>query len=67
MDCPIPQDQLDEIYAFAIDLARKAGQLLLERIDERNADQVYTEKENAVDLVTQTDEGMPPFSSSWFP
>jgi myo-inositol-1(or 4)-monophosphatase len=65
MDCPIPQDQLDEIYTFAIDLARKAGQLLLERIDERNADQVYTEKENAVDLVTQTDEGTPALFCSW--
>lgn len=55
MNCSIPQDQLDEIYTFAIDLARKAGDLLLERIEERNA---YTEKDNAVDLVTQTDEGI---------
>ncbi|KAL4899048.1 protein qutG [Aspergillus multicolor] len=56
MDYPIPQAELDEIYAFAIDVARKAGQLLLERIYERNSEQVYAEKENAVDLVTQTDE-----------
>ncbi|KAL4942353.1 protein qutG [Aspergillus oleicola] len=54
--CPIPQSELDEIYTFAIDLARKAGSLLLERLNERNSAQVYTEKENAVDLVTQTDE-----------
>lgn len=58
MDCPIPQDQLDEIYAFAIDIARKAGQLLLERIDQRNTEQAYEEKDNAVDLVTQADEGI---------
>ncbi|KAL4924435.1 inositol monophosphatase family protein [Aspergillus undulatus] len=56
MTCPIPQAELDEIYAFAIDLARKAGALLVERIEERNSEQVYAEKENAVDLVTQTDE-----------
>ncbi|CBF88072.1 inositol monophosphatase family protein qutG [Aspergillus nidulans FGSC A4] len=56
MDCPIPQTELDEIYAFATDLARKAGQLLLERVNDRNSEQVYAEKENAVDLVTQTDE-----------
>ncbi|KAL4949569.1 protein qutG [Aspergillus filifer] len=56
MTCPIPQSELDEVYTFAIDLARKAGNLLLERLHERNSEQVYTEKENAVDLVTQTDE-----------
>jgi myo-inositol-1(or 4)-monophosphatase len=66
MDCPIPQTELDEIYAFATDLARKAGQLLLERINERNSDQVYAEKENAVDLVTQTDEGMSLFKLQHF-
>lgn len=64
MDCPIPQDQLDEIYAFAIDIARKAGQLLLERIDQRNTEQAYEEKDNAVDLVTQADEGIFAFNST---
>lgn len=64
MDCPIPQDQLDEIYAFAIDIARKAGQLLLERIDQRNTEQAYEEKDNAVDLVTQADEGIFTFNGT---
>jgi myo-inositol-1(or 4)-monophosphatase len=58
------QAQLDEIYAFAVDLGRKAGDLLLERIDRQIASDgetayAYTEKDNAVDIVTQTDEGIP--------
>ncbi|KAL4809491.1 inositol monophosphatase [Aspergillus unguis] len=56
MTTSISQSDLDEIYTFAVDLARKAGRLLLERLHQRNSEQVYTEKENAVDLVTQTDE-----------
>lgn len=62
------QDQLDEIYAFAIDLGRKAGDLLLERIDKQISSDgetayAYTEKDNAVDIVTQTDEGIPSTTS----
>jgi myo-inositol-1(or 4)-monophosphatase len=58
------QAQLDEIYAFAVDLGRKAGDLLLERIDRQIASDgetayTYTEKDNAVDIVTQTDKGIP--------
>lgn len=59
---PFSQDELDEIYAFAIDLGRKAGKLLMERVDQRisganGSSNTFEEKENAVDIVTQTDEG----------
>ena len=57
----LSQQDLDEIYAFAVDLGRKAGQLLLESVEKRiagNWDQEVEEKENAVDIVTQTDEGI---------
>lgn len=57
----LSQDELDEIYAFAIDLGRKAGDMLMERVEQRisgcNGPQTFEEKENAVDIVTQTDEG----------
>lgn len=55
------QPDLDDIYAFAIDLGRKAGQLLLGNVEKRIAgavDQEFEEKDNAVDIVTQTDEGL---------
>ncbi|GIC91950.1 inositol monophosphatase family protein [Aspergillus udagawae] len=60
------QAQLDEIYAFAIDLGRKAGDLLLERIEKQIASDsetasAYSEKDNAVDIVTQTDEDVETF------
>ncbi|PKX94212.1 inositol monophosphatase family protein [Aspergillus novofumigatus IBT 16806] len=58
------QAQLDEIYAFAVDLGRKAGDLLLERLDRQIAGDghtAYTEKDNAVDIVTQTDEDVETF------
>lgn len=59
----LSQHELDEIYAFAVDLGRKAGGLLMERVEQRiaggNSPQSFEEKENAVDIVTQTDEGKP--------
>lgn len=58
---PFSQDELDEIYAFSIDLGRKAGKILMERVELRisgaNGSNAFEEKENAVDIVTQTDEG----------
>jgi myo-inositol-1(or 4)-monophosphatase len=59
---PFTQDELDEIYTFAVDLGRKAGKLLMERVDQRISDanghsNSFEEKENSVDIVTQTDEG----------
>jgi myo-inositol-1(or 4)-monophosphatase len=60
---PFNQQELDEIYAFAVKLGKDAGAILLERAQERfdgtkQAEQGHVEKVNAVDLVTQTDEGM---------
>ncbi|KAF9889744.1 hypothetical protein FE257_007050 [Aspergillus nanangensis] len=55
----LTQQQLDDIYAFAVDLGRRAGQLLMESIEKRmdgEEQQTVEEKENAVDIVTQTDE-----------
>lgn len=59
----LSQDELDEIYTFAIDLGRKAGKMLMDRVDQRVAGgetNTFEEKENAVDIVTQTDEGERP-------
>ena len=58
----LTQGELDEIYAFAVDLGRKAGKLLMERVEQRISgseghSQKFEEKDNAVDIVTQTDEG----------
>ncbi|KAK5711674.1 hypothetical protein LTS12_027934, partial [Elasticomyces elasticus] len=49
---------LDEIYAFAIDLGRKAGQALLHNVEKRISGEIQEvqEKDSAVDIVTQTDE-----------
>jgi myo-inositol-1(or 4)-monophosphatase len=61
----LSQEDLDGIYAFAVDLGKRAGQMLIDaaqiRIDGGNATQEqkeHVQKENAVDLVTETDEGM---------
>lgn len=57
----LSQDELNEIYAFAVDLGRKAGNLLMERVEQRisgeTQPQSFEEKDNSVDIVTQTDEG----------
>ena len=59
----LTQDELDGIYAFAVDLGKRAGQMLVDaaqvRIDGGDATQEekeHVQKENAVDLVTETDE-----------
>lgn len=59
----LSQDELDEIYAFAKDLGRRAGKLLMDRVEQRISgsggfSQEFEEKDNAVDIVTQTDEGL---------
>ena len=60
----ISQEQLDEIYAFAVQLGKDAGRMLLDAARLRMGDgpasreqKEHVEKENAVDLVTETDEG----------
>lgn len=60
----IPEAELDEIYRFAIQLGREAGQMLLDGLQRRRATggeaEAQVEKLNAVDIVTQTDHGTPP-------
>ena len=51
---------LDEVYSFALNLATQAGKMLDDAWRARcNGGQQtgHVEKESAVDLVTQTDEG----------
>jgi len=59
MSSPIAVD-LQEIYSFALRLGKDAGKLLDEGWRSRAKGTVkldHAEKESAVDLVTQTDEG----------
>ncbi|CAK1360018.1 Protein QA-X [Cercospora beticola] len=55
--------QLEEIYAHATQLAKEAGQMLLDAVEARSgsAGAGHVEKESAVDLVTQTDEDVEAF------
>lgn len=58
----LSREELDDIYAFAINLGKSAGKILLDAAklrygDDRPEERAHIEKENAVDLVTQTDEG----------
>ena len=57
-------EDLDEIYAFAVQLGKDAGKLLMTaaqlRFNGQGREQEalnLVEKENAVDIVTQADEG----------
>lgn len=58
---PMSDDTLSEIYAFAIQLGKDAGQVLQsatnKRLDEHSSEQEHEEKASSVDIVTQTDEG----------
>ncbi len=58
-------DELDEVYGFAIQLGRDAGDMLMSRARERwnggdGGELEVLEKESAVDIVTKTDTGEPP-------
>ncbi|KAL7266200.1 hypothetical protein RUND412_011262 [Rhizina undulata] len=55
---------LEEIHAFAVDLAKKAGQILLDAAEKRTGGLGYEQKMNAVDLVTETDEDVEAFIKS---
>ncbi len=62
MAVEITDAELDGIYAFAVQLGKDAGKLLLEAAESRfngNGDntQSFAEKDSAVDIVTKTDEG----------
>lgn len=54
--------ELDDIYAFAVNLGKDAGKMLMEAARVRMGDagshgqKEHVQKENAVDLVTETDE-----------
>jgi myo-inositol-1(or 4)-monophosphatase len=59
-------EELDEIYAFAIELGKQAGKILLDAAKLRygpaaSRTENHVEKLNAVDLVTQTDEDVEAF------
>lgn len=64
----ISREELDEIYAFAVDLGRRAGQMLIIAAQVRinggsgsKAQDEHVQKMNAVDLVTETDEDVEAF------
>lgn len=50
-------DELQEIYTFALDLGRRAGKILLDGVEKRTGEQsgrdagFMEEKMNAVDIV----------------
>ena len=55
----ISAGELDSIFAFAVQLGKDAGHMLLEAAEARygGSSQDQVEKESAVDIVTKTDEG----------
>lgn len=61
----LTQQDLDDIYAFAVQLGKDAGNMLMDAARLRMGDssggggqqQAFTEKDNAVDIVTKTDTG----------
>lgn len=59
----ISREELDEIYVFAVELGKQAGKMLLDAAQVRitggsgnQKSKEHVQKENAVDLVTETDE-----------
>lgn len=66
----ISEEELDEIYAFAIQLGKDAGKMLMDAAALRMSSSSssssgegadapkWVEKDNAVDIVTKTDTGM---------
>lgn len=61
----ISTQELDGIYAFAVELGKQAGKMLMDAAQvrirgasasARDEGKVVVQKENAVDLVTETDE-----------
>lgn len=67
MASQITDKELEEIYGFAVQLGKDAGKILMDRAQLRmtgpvqKEEQKFVEKENAVDIVTQTDTGMSNF------
>ncbi len=59
----ITDQELGEIYDFAVQLGKDAGRLLMDFArarwgDQGSGEQLFSEKDNAVDIVTKADEGM---------
>ena len=68
MVADIPREELDEIYTFAVGLGKQAGKMLMDAAqlrmsggDGTTAEKEHVQKENAVDLVTETDENVEAF------
>lgn len=63
----LSDSEWQELYVFALDLGRRAGEILLDGVDKRTGEhsgrdtEPEEEKMNAVDIVTQTDLGMSTF------
>ena len=64
----LSREELDEIYEFAVELGKQAGQMLMDAAQLRingagttTDSSQHTQKENAVDLVTETDENVEAF------
>jgi myo-inositol-1(or 4)-monophosphatase len=65
----ISREELDEIYVFAVELGKQAGKMLMDAAQLRisggggttREEQEHIQKENAVDLVTETDENVEVF------
>jgi myo-inositol-1(or 4)-monophosphatase len=64
MSHSLSNQELKEIYTFALSLGRSAGRILLDGVDKRTGAAAgretgeQVEKMNAVDIVTQTDLGI---------
>ncbi|GAP84410.1 putative inositol monophosphatase [Rosellinia necatrix] len=66
----ITDEELGEIYDFAVQLGKDAGRLLMEFAKARwgekgsSREQLFSEKDNAVDIVTKADEDVEAFIKS---
>ncbi|KAB5584929.1 inositol monophosphatase [Coniochaeta sp. 2T2.1] len=65
----IDRDQLNEIYIFAVQLGKDAGNMLMDAArcrfgDAGQTEQAIEEKDSAVDIVTKTDEAVESFIKS---
>lgn len=64
----VSDQELKEIYDFALKLGKDAGSMLMDAARRRmqgtgaTTSVSYVEKENSVDLVTKTDHGASPHS-----
>lgn len=62
----ISDAELREIYDFAVQLGKEAGEMLMTAAKSRwgsgGETQAFTEKDNSVDLVTKTDTGAFPLT-----